>query len=52
MPGILATRVAQLLTALIYVIVLRSGSPKIPISVFYHLLLTREYGADLPQIAK
>ena len=38
--------------ALKYVIVLSSGSPKLPVLVFYHLLLTSEYGADLPQIAK
>ena len=38
--------------ALKYVIVLISGSPKLPVLVFYHLLLTSEYGADLPQKTK
>ena len=37
--------------ALIYVIVLSSGSPKIPISVFYHLLLTHFFSLEALQLA-
>ena len=37
--------------ALIYVIVLSSGSPKIPISVFYHLLLTDFLSLEALQLA-
>ena len=37
--------------ALIYVIVLSSGSPKIPISLFYHLLLTHFLSLEALQLA-
>ena len=37
--------------ALIYVIKLSSGSPKIPISVFYHLLLTHFLSLEALQLA-